>query len=115
MRLQTLLILSILLLVDVIHGSCTAADIETMIGGSPVYNDNKPGQVREIFFDYQESTGDLVVSGTYIENSLYLGFIYFVDESLCKIRAMVDVPEWKNGIKQIAFSPHNPHQIYGVG
>ena len=42
------------------------------------------------------------------------GYVYFVDESLCKIRWLLENLDFAGGVEKVAFSPHEPSQIYGV-
>lgn len=56
----------------------------------------------------------MVVGGLMTKWQTPYGYVYFVDESLCKIRWMLENPSLAGGVKKVVFSPHEPTQIYGL-
>ena len=97
------------LLVQDVQASCDKKLIQTMFGGYDIVHG-----VTSIVFDIQESSNDMVVGGLMKKNTSNLGFVYFIDESLCKVRWLLENETFDSGVQHIAFSPQEPTQIYGL-
>ena len=91
------------LLVQDVQASCDKKLIQTMFGGYDIIHG-----VTSIVFDIQESSNDMVVGGLMKKNTRNLGFVYFIDESLCKVRWLLENETFDSGVQHIAFSPQEP-------
>ena len=86
------------LAVTQVEGLCGSRDIETMIAGYPLVHN-----IESIVFDIEPNTRDIVVAGKYMKLEVVpASFIYFLDESSCKIRWLLEESTWLNqGIQGI--------------
>ena len=89
--------------------SCGTANFETIIGGYPDHHG-----LKSIDFDVDVTSGDMVVAGRILKDKSDEGFVYYIDESLCKIRWMVtDSTFIGDGVKNIVFDPNDSNRIFG--
>ena len=94
--------------------SCGTSDYETMIGGYPTAHD-----VTTVNFAVDPRTSNMVVAGRMTKGASLsvteMGYIYYIDNSLCKIRWMIEDNESTGGADEILFSSNNRHLIYIIG
>ena len=61
--------------------SACRADVETIIGGY-----ESTHAIYGVTFDIDKRTNDMVVAGSMYKGSHNMGYITYIDDSLCKIR-----------------------------
>ena len=69
--------------------------------------------LTNIVFDIENTSLDMVVGGQIQRHDAHAAFFYFLDESLCKIRWMIDDSDYER-VESIAFDPKDSNKMYSM-
>ena len=103
-----LMLLTQCVLIGTILAACGSHDYETVFGGYEYVNG-----AEDIVFDIDPATNDIVVGGKINTGHLTQGLLYYIDDSICKIKWVIDMHSFELGVRDVRFNS-NFDKVVGV-